>query len=205
MGTCSQILGPAWLQPAAAYASKCCIYVILGASGSFSLPPVPKRCPFGVILSPKVTKKCRFRHHFGDLLVTRWIYENMRLDRAGSIGLHVGPVRLGSKNDKTWRKSVPYSRRCFLRDFSLKSEANGIPKVPQSCPRRSMGLQWHPETLPESIRNRLFFRSGASDLLLLVPRVPAGRYWTQMDPQNHPKWITNSSVKGCSKILVLPF
>ena len=61
---------------------------------------MPKRCPFGVILSPKVANKYRFLHNFGDLLGTRWIYENMRLDRAGSIGLHVGPLRIGSKMDE---------------------------------------------------------------------------------------------------------
>ena len=40
------------------------------------------------------------RFHLDDFLVIRWLCENMRLDRAGSIGLHVGPLTLGSTIDE---------------------------------------------------------------------------------------------------------
>ena len=47
----------------------------------------------------------------------------MRLDRAGSSGLHVGPLRFGSKIYEKWMWNVTSSRRCLLLDLFLKNDA----------------------------------------------------------------------------------
>ena len=75
----------------------------------------------------------------------------MRLDRAGSIGLHVEPLRFGPKIIETCTRNVADSRRCFLRDSSCKSETKGLPKVARSAPRGltgpPMASQGHPKIL----------------------------------------------------------
>ena len=62
----------------------------------------------------------------------------------------LGLSDLAPKSMKKWMRSVTYSRRCFLRDFSFKSEDNGLPKVAQSGPRGAHGApmasQGHPKT-----------------------------------------------------------
>ena len=51
----------------------------------------------------------------------------MRLDRAGSSGLHVGPLRFGSKtNEKGNEKRDVFQEMLFQRLF-FKSEVNGSP------------------------------------------------------------------------------
>ena len=58
---------------------------------------------------------------------------------------------LAPKSMNKWTRSMTYSRRCFLKDFSFKSEVNGLPKVPQSRPREPngapMAYQGHPKII----------------------------------------------------------
>ena len=63
----------------------------------------------------------------------------------------LGLSGLAQKSMKKWIGIVTYSRRCFLRDFSRKSEVNGLPKVHQSSPRGAngdpMASQGHPKII----------------------------------------------------------
>ena len=64
-----------------------------------------------------------------------------------------------------------------------------IEKIRKRAPE---GPRMEPKMVPKSGQNQFLFRSGASELQLLVPRVPGGGYRTQMDRRIHSKWMPTS-------------
>ena len=82
---------------------------------------------------------------FGDLFRSRWRYlwENgahaFRSVNTISNSRSALPG-LAQKSMNMWTRNVAASRTCFLLHFSSKSEATGLPKVPQGGPRVPNGL-----------------------------------------------------------------
>ena len=72
---------------------------------------------------------------------------DMRLDRAGSIGLHVGPLGFGSKIDEKMNEKRDIFQEVLFDGFSLKKlgqwAPNGGPKWPK-------GGQWGSNGLPRA-------------------------------------------------------
>ena len=52
----------------------------------------------------------------------------------------LGLSHVVQKSMKKGMSSVTYSRSCFFRHFSLKSEVSGLPMVPKGCPWETHGL-----------------------------------------------------------------
>ena len=75
---------------------------------------------------------------------------DMRLERAGSIGLHVGPLRFSSKINQNMDEKRDIFQEVLFERLSSQSEVNGLPKVRQGGPREPneapMASQGHPKS-----------------------------------------------------------